>query len=127
MLQNKQGIIKSPNHPQLYPNNIVCTWRIETQEGYNIMLKVTSFRLEGTSPECKHDALMVYDGRNESAASFQSPYCDREIPSSFKSTSNVLFLKFKTDSLGRFSGFKIEYKAEQSKLRNTHLRINLAQ
>ena len=115
VLQNKQGVIKSPNHPQNYPNNVVCTWRIEAQDGYNILLQVKSFQLDGRSPDCKHDALLIYDGRNDTADSFQSPYCDREIFSSLKSSGNFLFLKFTTDSFQTFPGFKIEYKAEQSK------------
>jgi len=114
VLQNNEGVIKSPNHPQNYPNNIVCTWRIEAQDGYNILLQVKSFRLDGTYPDCKQDALLIYDGRNDTADSFQSPYCGTEMISSLKSTGNFLFLKFITDSLQTFPGFKIEYKAEQN-------------
>ena len=115
VLESKKGSIRSPNYPENYPNNITCTWLIAVQDGYKISLKVASFNLEGPSPACVHDALVIHDGKNESANSGESPYCGRKMPSNFESSGNFLFFKFTTNLYGAFSGFMIEYRAEQSK------------
>eukprot|EP00794_Sanderia_malayensis_P007058 gene7058-7850_t len=86
----------------------------ETQDGYKITLRTDSFRIEGPSPICKQDYLMIYDGRDSSANSFKSPYCERDGPTTLTSSTNVMFFRFVTDSIGEFSGFNIEFTAEPS-------------
>ncbi|XP_065058069.1 suppressor of tumorigenicity 14 protein homolog [Rhopilema esculentum] len=114
VLHGKRGVIKSPNHPAIYPSNAACTWLIQVQKEHTITLKIKSFRLEGRSPSCIKDALMIYDGANSTAYSFNSPYCGRTIEPSLKSSSNSIFIKFKSDSTKEFSGFSIEYSAEKN-------------
>ena len=70
--------------------------------------------MEGSSPACEQDSLMIYDGGNVSASAFDSPYCERSGPTTLKSTRNSVYMRFVTDAYGTFSGFKIEYSAEPS-------------
>ncbi len=123
ILQNLKGNIKSPGYPSNYPSNLDCSWLIQAQDGYTITLKTDSFRLEGPSPSCEQDYLMIYDGHNSSANAFSSPYCARSGPTTLASSGNFMYFRFVTDSVGSFSGFNIEYRAEPSKPYFLHLHL----
>ena len=49
-LSSKQ--ISSPNFPQNYPNNINCSWMIDTNEPRRIVLVFTDFDIENDK-ECR--------------------------------------------------------------------------
>ncbi|RLU24405.1 hypothetical protein DMN91_002494 [Ooceraea biroi] len=60
------GVIKSPNYPNYYPNKKECTWIIEAQNKHRIVLTVESFELEDHS-SCAFDYLEIRNGGYESA------------------------------------------------------------
>ena len=55
----QSGVVKSPDHPGLYPYNTECTWTINVLQGYHILLTfLPPFDLE-ISDGCTHDYLQV--------------------------------------------------------------------
>ena len=44
-LDMENGILKSPNHPNLYGNNISCNWLITVGYGFHITLTFTYFNV----------------------------------------------------------------------------------
>ena len=55
----QSGVVKSPEHPGLYPYNTECTWTINVLPGYHILLTfLPPFDLE-ISDGCTHDYLQV--------------------------------------------------------------------
>ena len=51
----------SPNYPNNYRNSMDCRWTIRANEGFQVALNVTDFRLERDAG-CRYDRLQVYSG-----------------------------------------------------------------
>ena len=45
-LDIKQKILKSPNYPKSYGNNVTCYWIITAQHGYHITLELQDFNVK---------------------------------------------------------------------------------
>ena len=56
------------------------------------------------------DSLTIFDGDSENSP-MVGKYCGSEIPSSFMSSSNDIFIVFKSDDLTNGPGYKLEYKS----------------
>ncbi|XP_010191643.1 PREDICTED: cubilin-like, partial [Mesitornis unicolor] len=67
-----------------------------------------SFQLE-VSPSCYKDYVAVYDG-SDTHAPLLGKFCGSEVPPNIKSSSNNLFLVFKTDFFGADRGWKASFK-----------------
>lgn len=52
------GVLKSPNYPERYPNRRECTWVIEAQNRQRVILNVQRFELESHS-NCIFDYLEI--------------------------------------------------------------------
>ncbi|XP_013185402.1 cubilin [Amyelois transitella] len=104
-----RGEITSPSYDGSYLNNLLCEYKIRTGPGTQIQLDFTLFDLE-RSRNCKRDYLKIYDGTSTESP-IMGTFCgklDRKI--TLNSTSNNVFMLFRTDrSFGR-DGFKINYK-----------------
>ena len=104
------GTVVSPNHPNIYPNNIKRTEVIEVDEGLVISLEFTAFDIEYRG-SCRWDHLTITDGDGttlmgkscgnvityaieiEDQPSIYSP-----LPFSITSRTNIVMLVFITDS-----------------------------
>ncbi|XP_069583000.1 CUB and sushi domain-containing protein 1 [Ranitomeya imitator] len=98
------GVILSPNFPQPYPAGKECDWRIKVNPDFVIALIFKSFNMEPS-----YDFLHVYEGDNSNSpiiGSFQGSHA----PERLESSSNSLFLAFRSDASVGMSGFAIEYK-----------------
>uniref|UniRef100_A0A671XBF2 CUB and Sushi multiple domains 3 n=1 Tax=Sparus aurata TaxID=8175 RepID=A0A671XBF2_SPAAU len=100
------GFILSPNYPHPYPHSKDCDWLITVHSDYVISLAFISFSIEPN-----YDFLYIYDGPDSSAhliGSFQ----DSKLPEKIESTSNFMYLAFRSDGSVSYTGFHLEYKAK---------------
>ncbi|EZA59389.1 Cubilin [Ooceraea biroi] len=101
------GVIKSPNYPNYYPNKKECTWIIEAQNKHRIVLTVESFELEDHS-SCAFDYLEIRNGGYESAPLI-GKFCGTEIPTEIPSQTNQMYIKFVSDFSRSMEGFYIRW------------------
>ncbi|MEE6466792.1 hypothetical protein FKM82_007053 [Ascaphus truei] len=103
------GIIRSPTHGYTsYHNNMNCTYHITVQGNKIVELKFNQFDLE-VSSSCLFDYVTVYDGWNISSA-LLGKFCGKALPPVLRSSSNNLFLVFRTDSLSTAGGWRASFR-----------------
>ena len=107
-MTGESGFFTTPNYPNSYPSNMECEWTIETSHGYIIELKFEQFNLEN-SGACRYDFVDVRDGRNE-FSSLINRFCASSIIAPIRSSSNSLFIKFKSDNNVGETGFSASWK-----------------
>ncbi|KAM3968031.1 cubilin [Aphomia sociella] len=104
----QQGDIVSPSYNGLYLNNLICEYKIKTSPDTKIKIEFKSFSLE-RSIRCIYDYLKIYDGPS-SESRLVGKFCGSvNYPKSYISSSNFLFIKFKTDRSKSSQGFRISY------------------
>jgi len=55
----ERGVIRSPSHPNNYPDNSNCTWTIQGQSGRVFRVNFTAFSIRGTAGSCSDDYVEV--------------------------------------------------------------------
>ncbi|XP_042194838.1 CUB and sushi domain-containing protein 1 [Callorhinchus milii] len=102
-LTGPTGIILSPYYPEPYPHGKECDWRLTVAPDYVIALTFHSFNVEPG-----YDFLHIYDGAN-SLSSLIGSFQGSQLPERIESTSNNLFLAFRSDASVSLTGFELEY------------------
>ncbi|XP_028815099.1 cubilin [Denticeps clupeoides] len=102
-----EGIIISPNWPNNYAHNRQCIYVIQLPPGENVALNFTHMDLE-THAGCAFDYVEVRDGSAETDALF-GKYCGSMLPAPITSTSNSLWIRFKSDESVSKAGFRAVY------------------
>ena len=104
---NNEGsrTINSPGYPSKYPNNKRCSWKVTGPIGTKIQILSFSYDLEHSST-CKFDYLKIYDGLGDSVGTL---LCGDRSFDGMTSSSNTLFLEFRSDSSNKFLGFQFSY------------------
>ncbi|XP_022800643.1 uncharacterized protein LOC111338416 [Stylophora pistillata] len=109
VLLNKKskGRIRSPNHPNNYDTNQVCTWKVQVRRGFLVKARFRSIDLEN-SDECKKDRVVL-----SSSKQFRDPHihCGSVEPFRFISKKNILWVRFYSDHSVTGKGFIITYSA----------------
>jgi len=113
VLNMEKGTLSSPNYPQRYPNKMVCTWQIMVPYGNLVDLTIESFELE-SHRQCGHDYLEIRDGYDYFAPLLRRLCGTHFRRISIRSTSNVLYLKFKSDSHYAYNGFNATFSTDSS-------------
>ncbi|XP_048223975.1 LOW QUALITY PROTEIN: cubilin [Perognathus longimembris pacificus] len=101
---DEYGIITSPNHPNDYPNDLDCTYRITVGTNKQIALHFTNFSLESPIFGGCVDYVEIRDGGYENSP-LLGIFCGSTLPPSFISHSNKFWLKFHSDMSVSRSGF----------------------
>lgn len=97
----------SPNYPRTYPDGQYCSWRIKINTTQRIRLIFTNFTLQYESGT---DELYVYDGENATGKILGVFYGAHPPPEEgIFSSSNHLFVMFRSDSKGSYAGFNVSY------------------
>ncbi|XP_075972136.1 cubilin [Anticarsia gemmatalis] len=104
-----KGEIISPTYNGLYLSNLLCEYKIKTSLETKIKLDFKQFKLERAF-RCRYDYLKIYDGPS-SDSRLVGKFCGTEYPPTYTSTSNTLYLKFKTDRSLSSEGFRISYES----------------
>nr|XP_035921214.1 mannan-binding lectin serine protease 2 isoform X4 [Halichoerus grypus] len=103
---NRSGVLSSPEYPQPYPKLSSCTYGIQLEEGFSIILDfVGSFDVE-THPDtqCPYDILKIQTDKEE-----YGPFCGTTLPPRIETKSNAMTITFVTDQSGDHTGWKIRY------------------
>ncbi|XP_057337332.1 cubilin-like isoform X2 [Microplitis mediator] len=102
-----RGVIKSPDYPNYYPSNRNCEWIIETQNKYQIELKIIKFQVEDHH-YCSYDYLEIRNGGYDTSPLI-GKFCGDQIPRQIMSFTNQIYLKFVSDGSRGDEGFEIEW------------------
>ena len=103
------GTFHSPNYPNKYPDGQYCSWRITVSPAQQIHLTFTAFNLQN---ENNTDALYVFDGENSTGKVLGVFYGSYSPPKEgINSSSNHMFIIFKSDNNGSYTGFSASYSA----------------
>ncbi|KAK3572019.1 hypothetical protein QTP86_022249 [Hemibagrus guttatus] len=104
------GTISSPalSLTSHYHHNMNCTYHISLQDNRIVELKFNSFNLEASS-NCAWDYVAVYDGPN-TLAPLLGQFCGSVLPPTLRSSTNQMFLVFKTDSSVAAEGWRASYR-----------------
>ena len=106
-LTSVNGIFRSPNYPRNYPHSQYCSWKIKVNTTLRIRLMFTDFSLQ---IEKSTDQLYVYDGENATGKILDVFYGDHPPPKEgIYSSSNSLFVIFKSDKNDSYAGFSAYY------------------
>lgn len=104
---DSEGVIISPNWPNDYAHNRQCVYLIRLPVGETVMLNFTDMSLESHS-SCSFDYVEVRDGRTESDPLI-GKFCGSILPAPIHSSSNYLWIRFKSDSVVSRAGFRAVY------------------
>ncbi|ODM98815.1 Cubilin [Orchesella cincta] len=112
LLTSATGVFSSPHHPQPYAHGLECDWLIRLpSRDDRISLKFLTFELEQSFYRgCFFDYVQVHDGPSQDSP-LVGRFCGRNIPPDFKSRSNQLFIKFRSDESIALGGFSAKYEA----------------
>lgn len=101
------GFITTPLYPQDYPRKVECSYEIRAPAGRTIALEWIDFELEN-SFACLSDKVLLYDGHMDSRA-LLGRYCGKNLPELMISKTNILIIRFFSDSRTVSRGFKAQY------------------
>lgn len=96
-LENYFGIIESPNHPNNYPSNINCAWKIKAPLGNKVHIDFDAFSMESgpdyssEDQKCRFDYLKIStsdESQHNEAESF-GPFCS-EMPGNITINNNLV-------------------------------------
>ncbi|XP_060534565.1 protein tolkin-like [Cylas formicarius] len=107
---SSEGYIESPDYPDSYRPNRNCVWKITVPDTYQVALKFLSFENE-YYPNCSYVHVQVRDGLNESSPILE-PVCGPIGPPHVLSSSNTMWVKFRSDRFTRSRGFSAKVVAE---------------
>ncbi|KAG7527098.1 cubilin [Solea senegalensis] len=102
-----EGIIISPNWPNNYAHNRQCIYLIRLPVGEKLTLNFTHMDLELHSG-CTFDYVEVREGQVETDPLI-GRYCGNTLPAPILSSSNSLWIRFKSDSSVSRAGFRAVY------------------
>uniref|UniRef100_A0A8C3I7Z9 Cubilin n=1 Tax=Chrysemys picta bellii TaxID=8478 RepID=A0A8C3I7Z9_CHRPI len=105
---NSGGVIMSPYWPNPYINNRQCIYIIRQPPHEKIYLNFTHMELESHSG-CSWNYIEVRDGDSE-MSSIINKFCDSTFHSPITSSSNSLWIKFKSDVSVQRASFRAIYE-----------------
>uniref|UniRef100_A0A8B9CHJ0 Cubilin n=1 Tax=Anser brachyrhynchus TaxID=132585 RepID=A0A8B9CHJ0_9AVES len=105
---DSEGVITSPFWPNPFINNQQCIYIIRQPEDEKIYLNFTHMELESHS-DCSLNYIEVRDGDSE-MSSLITKFCHSTLTSPITSTSNSLWIKFKSDASVQRASFRAIYQ-----------------
>ncbi|XP_063800559.1 ovochymase-2-like isoform X2 [Pseudophryne corroboree] len=99
----EEGEIQSMNHPQKYTRNANCHWVVYSPKTHTIKITFLVFEVE-PSNGCIFDRVVVY--HNVAGTVVAGKFCGFALPAPVLSTSNVMQIKFTSDTAGNYIGFR---------------------
>ncbi|XP_070575395.1 neuropilin and tolloid-like protein 2 [Ptychodera flava] len=100
------GVFSSPGYPENYYADASCYYHLLAPENYTIYLTFTIFDLED-----EFDYLHLYDGESDISFNSHLELTGLELPSTFASSTNQLYLVFTSDHSVSGLGFYATYIA----------------
>eukprot|EP00794_Sanderia_malayensis_P003248 gene3248-3729_t len=110
---SEQGTISSVGYPDAYPASIDCTYVIRTTPGKIVVLSFVGISIQN-SPGCSKDSIEVRDGASSNSRLLNT-FCGSNLPGQITSTTNEIYIRFKTDASVQIgSGFSLYYFTQVS-------------
>ncbi|VDP78060.1 unnamed protein product [Echinostoma caproni] len=119
-LIEEQGIITTPNYPNIYPKNVECIWKISAPEDRRISLKFDDFNLYS---DCFLAHVDIYDGLNCSSRILR--HCGLRSPGPIESTGSELMVVFRSSGPSTLRGFRATYVVWMSGFNRTLWRADV--
>lgn len=107
-IDKRTSTIRSPVEDGKYPNNIECSWEIESDPGYHIGLVFTDRFFIEESVNCTKDFLEIYNYKN-SSWNLLDKLCGRKNLPAYNSTGTKMKLIFRTDRSIQGDGFSAKW------------------
>uniref|UniRef100_A0A3Q3WE28 Uncharacterized protein n=1 Tax=Mola mola TaxID=94237 RepID=A0A3Q3WE28_MOLML len=106
----KDGVVQSPGFPDFsYPPNVYLQWRLRADPAHRVRLDFDTLILE---EDCQQDFIKIYDSLVPIEQQVLTELCGRRPESTMvTSRSNVMTIKFNSDSSYVDQGFFAEYEA----------------
>ncbi|XP_033106437.1 uncharacterized protein LOC117108517 isoform X2 [Anneissia japonica] len=104
LASGEHQIVNSSNYPVSYQHDLDCYWEFTAPENHHILLTLYDVDIES-----EYDYLLVGNGGDTNATIAQ--ISGSRNPGSFRSTGNVMWLRFITDASVAYSGFHANVKA----------------
>uniref|UniRef100_A0A665V841 Cubilin n=1 Tax=Echeneis naucrates TaxID=173247 RepID=A0A665V841_ECHNA len=102
------GSVSSPGLSMTnYHHNINCTYHIMARTDRVLDLRFNTFHLEASS-SCRYDYVAVYDGP-DTLSPLLGKFCGAVLPPNLRSSTNQLFIVFRTDSSLNGIGWRATY------------------
>jgi hypothetical protein len=106
-LHTSSGAVISPNYPQNYYHQAICTWNIRVSAGSVIRIAFIDFDIEDHT-KCSFDYIEISDIINGYVQNTQR-FCGTIIPPFLLSNSNQIKLIFRSDVMASSRGFHLRY------------------
>ena len=110
-------VFSSKNYPGNYEADMDCTWTIKAPRGSELILTILDLQVEGVMGMCK-DYIEIFDGSDMKTArhlrvGWFKHICGDGLPSivDFFPRSQVVVIRFRSDSLLNERGFQMSYVA----------------
>ena len=120
VLEEQSGYINTygfPNSPYAPYSN--CTWIIDLPTYKRIELKFNEMAIED-SPNCTKDQVTILNGKDENSLSLGS-YCGNKLPTTIKSSTGAVTIKFISDGSVNNKGFSIHYKGLKKRSKGKYM------
>ena len=104
----ESGAFAHPSYPGDYKSYQRCEYIIRTRPNSRVRLDFDRFDLEGAS-DCRYDFIEIRDGERGTDEVI-GKYCGKRNLTNIVSKSNVLFVKFVSDSTTEFKGFLAKWR-----------------
>ncbi|XP_017846556.1 dorsal-ventral patterning protein tolloid isoform X3 [Drosophila busckii] len=109
-VDDSEGRLESPNYPLDYLPNKECLWKISVPKGFQVALKFQSFEVENHD-SCVYDYVEVRDGDAQDAPLI-GVFCGYKPPPNLKSSGNLMYVKFVSDTSVQKAGFSAVFMKE---------------
>ncbi|XP_063912969.1 tolloid-like protein 1 [Zophobas morio] len=106
-ISSTSGTIHSVNYPNPYPHSTSCSWHFKTTPGHKLELHFVVFETEPDN-QCARDYVVIYDGPS-SASRNVGRLCGSRSNFKTTSTTNEMFVYFRTDHSVAPKGFEAKY------------------
>ncbi|KAL8565421.1 hypothetical protein ACOMHN_029114 [Nucella lapillus] len=103
------GIIRSPNYPGQYPNNVNCVWTIKPEKRRRILIIIPDIHLSDED-DCG-DVLVMRKSKSPYSRTTYETCVSRNTPIAFTARSKKLWIQFKSDGNKTAGGFSIPFVA----------------
>ncbi|XP_055892124.1 neuropilin and tolloid-like protein 2 isoform X2 [Biomphalaria glabrata] len=113
----------SPNFPGEYATDVDCVQYLQAPPGFKIQLHFDSIFAVEKSHECQFDYLEIRDGPF-AYSPLIGRYCSLEFPPLVTSTGRYLWLRFKSDDVLQYTGFKAVYSYHKDNTQNDAAVVN---
>ncbi|XP_063797813.1 membrane frizzled-related protein [Pseudophryne corroboree] len=109
-LNNLDGSLSSPNHPDIYDGTTFCRWLLSVPDGLIIQIQFQNFSLE-SERDCNFDYVEIHDGAGFGIVSLMGRFCGTEIPPTLISSGAQMTILFVADEEVSDVGFYATYQA----------------